>query len=142
MNTQRQHALGAGFALSLLSAASVFAQTIPNIGDALRQVPAAPTQVKPAAALPQVGGVSLEPPMQQLPSTGPSIEVQRFEFVGNREIGTEALQAQVSQDIGKAYTLAELEGLASKLTRFYRANGYFVARVYICLLYTSDAADD
>lgn len=131
MNTQRPHALGAGFALSLLAAAAVQAQTVPNIGDALRQVPAVPAQTKPAAALPQLGGATLEPPMQQLSSTGPSIEVKRFEFVGNREIGSDALLAQVAQDVGKSYTLVELEALASRLTRYYRTKGYFVARVYI-----------
>ena len=131
MKVQRPYTLGAGFALSLLAAALAHAQTVPNIGDALRQVPAAPLEAKPAPALPQIGGVQFEPPMTALPNAGPSIEVQRFEFVGNREISTDALQAQVALAVGKSYTLAELEALASQLTRYYRANGYFVARVYI-----------
>jgi hemolysin activation/secretion protein len=131
MNTQRPHALGAGFALSLLAAAAVKAQTVPNIGDALRQVPSVPVQTKPAAALPQIGSVAFEPPMQQLPGSGPAVEVTRFEIVGNREIGTETLLAQLAQDNGKSFTLAELEAVASRLTRYYRSNGYFVARVYI-----------
>lgn len=123
-------ALAAGFALSLLSASPVQAQT-PNIGDALRQLPAAPAQVRPTPELPAVGASQFEPPMTKLPAVGPSITVQRIEFVGNREVNTAALQAQVAQDLNKAYTLADLETLASKLTRYYRSLGYFVARVYI-----------
>ena len=123
-------ALAAGFALSLLSASLAKAQT-PNIGDALRQVPAAPTQLRSAPELPAVGASQFEPPMTKLPAAGPSITVQRIEFVGNREVNTAALQGQVAQDLNKAYTLAELENLASKLTRYYRSLGYFVARVYI-----------
>lgn len=123
-------ALAAGFALSLLSASLTQAQT-PNIGDALRQMPAAPTQLRSAPELPAVGASQFEPPMTKLPAAGPSITVQRIEFVGNREVSTAALQAQVAQDLGKAYTLADLETLASKLTRYYRSLGYFVARVYI-----------
>lgn len=131
MKTQRSRILGAGVTLSLLAAATIQAQTIPNIGDALRQIPTAPVQARDQEFLPDIGGAALEPPMQRLPSTGPTVEVKRFEFLGNREIGSQALQDQVAQDTGKAYTLGELETLASKVTRFYRANGYFVARVYI-----------
>ncbi|MCE2781821.1 ShlB/FhaC/HecB family hemolysin secretion/activation protein [Limnohabitans sp.] len=131
MNTKCQHALGTGFALSLLLSVSAQAQTVPNIGDALRQVPSVPTQNKSAAALPKVGGIPFEPPMVRLPSAGPTVQVKRFEFVGNREVSTDALLAQVAQDVGKPYTLTELEALATKLTRYYRVKGYFVARVYI-----------
>jgi hemolysin activation/secretion protein len=117
-------------AMAFLAASGSQAQTAPNIGDALRQVPAA-TPSPSAAALPKVGGAMFEPPMQKLPGAGASIEVKAFEIVGNREISATALQDQVASDAGKTYTLAELEALASKLTRYYRANGYFVARVYI-----------
>lgn len=131
MRSDMTQAMKKGVSLSLLATSLVHAQIAPNIGDALRQVPGAAVQQKATNALPQVGGLLFEAPMSQLPSGGPSIEIRAFEFVGNREIDTLALQAQVADAVGKSYTLAELEALASKLTRHYRAKGYFVARAYI-----------
>ncbi len=69
--------------------------------------------------------------MTRLPGDGPSIRVQGFELVGNRVISTAVLQSLLDQDRDKDHTLAGLEEIASKLTRFYRSKGYFVARVYV-----------
>jgi hemolysin activation/secretion protein len=131
MMMNRTPKLKAGVALSVLCTALAQAQTVPNIGDALRQVPAPSSMPAAQAPLPQVGGAQFEPPMAQLPAGGASVMVKGFAFAGNREIDTATLQAELTSDAGKAYTLAELEALASRLTRFYRAKGYFVARVYV-----------
>ena len=131
MMMNRTPKLKAGVALSVLCTALAQAQTVPNIGDALRQVPAPSSMPAAQAPLPQVGGAQFEPPMAQLPAGGASVMVKGFGCAGNREIDTATLQAELTSDAGKAYTLAELEALASRLTRFYRAKGYFVARVYV-----------
>lgn len=116
--------------ISLIST-TVFAQSAPNIGDALRQAqqPVAPT--RPETALPKVGGVqSIEAPMTQLP-LGPKIDIQSLNIVGNRVIDTATLSALVADGAGKTLSLAELEALAQRITKYYRSHGYFVARAYI-----------
>ena len=113
-----------------LSAGSTFAQAIPDAGEALRQAkpPAAP--VAPKADIPEVGGLQIEPPMTALPS-GPAVDVKGIAIVGNRELPLSALEPLVADAAGKSLTLPELEAVAQRVTKFYRAKGYFVARAYI-----------
>jgi hemolysin activation/secretion protein len=120
------------FALfTLFAAALCLAQTPPNIGDALRQSQPPPIPVAPAPALPAIGGTQpIEPPMTQLPG-GPAVEVKELQVEGNRVIDTATLQALVADGAGKSHSLPELESLALRITRHYRAHGYFVARAYI-----------
>lgn len=115
----------------VLVAGITHAQTAPNSGDALRQTQPPVVPAKPAPALPHVGGAAqIEAPMTALPS-GPKVEITKIEVVGNRVIDTATLTALVADGAGKSFTLAELEALAQRITRHYRANGYFVARAYI-----------
>jgi len=81
----------------------------PNIGDALRQVPEQPPVTRPL----------------------PNVEIKSIVITGNRELTNEQLLAQIPDALNKRYTFAELQKLVSELTRYYRAQGYFVARVYI-----------
>ena len=110
---------------------AVAAETLPNIGDALRQAQPPMVPTKPAPALPQVGGAqTIEAPMTALPN-GPKVTVNQFEIVGNRVIDTTTLSALVADGTGKTLALTELENLAQRITKYYRAQGYFVARAYI-----------
>jgi len=97
----------------------------PNIGDALRQVPEQPPVTRPLPTLPQVG-VTLDPPMRDLPGGGPNVEIKSIVITGNRELTNEQLLAQIPDALNKRYTFAELQKLVSELTRYYRAQGYFV----------------
>ena len=108
----------------------VQAQTVPNIGNVLNQVQP-PVTSQPSPKLPEIGGLQIEPPMQALPSNQPKILVKQFTLVGNREIKTDILLTQIANESGKTLSLSELETIASRLTHFYRTNGYFVARVYV-----------
>ena len=112
-----------------LLAASAGAQTLPNIGDAVRQAQPPAKPVAPAP-LPSIGGQTIEPPMSSLPS-GPKLEVKSISVVGNRVIATATLSALIADGSGKTLSLAELEALAQRITKYYRAHGYFVARAYI-----------
>ena len=130
------HRLTLALSLAWLSL-SVQAQTLtpatptpPGIGDALRQVPPM-LQTQPAAPLPALGRLPVEPPMQGLPGGAVQVLVEVLDVVGNREIDRETLLALVRPEQGKRMSLTELEALATRLTRHYRANGYFVARVYV-----------
>ena len=112
-----------------LSSMGAVAQVKPDIGDALRQVPA--PLAAPVAPVPQVGGVGeAKPPMAAL-VTGPTVVVKKIELAGNRVIDSATLHALVADAEGQAQTLAQLESLATRITRHYRAAGYFVARAYI-----------
>ena len=121
--------IASAIALAIGTSSSI-AQTTPNIGDALRQTKPPVAAIKSEQALPQVGGIQIEPPMTALPR-GPKVNVKAFEIVGNRVIDTAALLALVDEGAGKALTLSELEALAQRVTKHYRTKGYFVARAYI-----------
>lgn len=130
MTTEKLLVSPIALAVCMLMASAAFAQTPPNSGDALRQVQPPALLAKPAAALPQVGGSAIEGPMTALPS-GPKVEVKQIEVVGNRVIDTATLAALVADGAGKTLSLPELEALAQRITKHYRAQGYFVARAYI-----------
>ena len=123
--------LALGLACAALGAQAQQAPQVPNIGDALRQVqpPALPEPETPA--LPTIGGAPIEPPMQALPGGGPSVKVDHFAIVGNRVIDSAPLLALMQPDQGRTLSLAELEDIATRITRYYRGAGYFVARAYI-----------
>ncbi|MBF0460025.1 MAG: ShlB/FhaC/HecB family hemolysin secretion/activation protein [Magnetococcales bacterium] len=131
----------AALVLSLACIASVAQAaapaTAPNIGDALRQTQPPEVPVKPAPALPAVGGVQIEAPMTALP-TGPKVAVKQLEIVGNRVIDSDTLLALVADGTGQSLSLPELDALAVRITKHYRANGYFVARAYIPAQEVSD----
>ncbi|MDT7516582.1 ShlB/FhaC/HecB family hemolysin secretion/activation protein [Rhodoferax mekongensis] len=112
------------------SATASHAQTQPNIGDVLRQSSEVPKASSKNTAIPNFGSDKLDPPMKALPA-GPKVVVKSFDFTGNRELGTDSLQALATDSIGKSLSLAELEQVAQRITRHYRSKGYFVARAYI-----------
>ena len=110
---------------------TVTAETLPNIGNALRQAQPPIVPTKPAPTLPQVGGTqTIEAPMSALPD-GSKVAVNQLEIVGNRVIDTATLSTLIADGAGKILTLTELENLAQRITKHYRAHGYFVARAYI-----------
>lgn len=123
--------------IAALNAGSAFAQAIPDAGEALRQAqpPAVPAASK--APLPDIGGANIEPPMAALPS-GPSVDVKKIEIVGNRVIASAVLDPLLAEAAGKSMTLPELETVAQRITKLYRAKGYFVARAYLPAQEVSD----
>lgn len=116
--------------VAALHAGAAGAQTRPDAGEALRQAqpPAVPSTQK--AQPPAIGGVAIEPPMSSLPS-GRAIQVNKIDIVGTRELPLSSLTPLVADAIGKSLTLPELEAIAQRITKYYRAKGYFVARAYI-----------
>lgn len=119
-------ALGLG-----LSTLAAHAQAVPDIGEALRQSrPAAPPTV-PQPALPAIGGAPTEPPMAALPGGSATVQVNEIAVVGNRVIDSATLLSLVQPDQGKALSLAQLDEIATRITRYYRAQGYFVTRAYV-----------
>lgn len=106
----------------------------------------APGQVRPDAGSTQR---DLEPPRLEAPRPAPALpgaparpalrgdEDQRFtvaslKISGNTAFAAETLLALVRDDlVGKTVTLPELRAVVARITAFYRARGYVVARAYV-----------
>lgn len=110
--------------LSMLFAASCFAQTAPNAGLLLQQQPKAPRQA-PGASRP-----TIEQPSPTPAGHGPRILVKAIHITGNKLIGEAELQAQLHGLVGRRLTLQQLQMAALALTGYYAGKGY-VARVYL-----------
>lgn len=70
-------------------------------------------------------------PLTALPGGGPAVRVHGIVIEGHRSIDEATLQALVADAVGGAWTLAQLEALAARLTLYYRQQGYLVARAYV-----------
>lgn len=77
-----------------------------------------------------------------LPATGVSqpprpadgsdrVRVDRFVVTGVTVFSQDRIQALLAPDEGRELTLAELEGLAARITALYREHGYILARAYV-----------
>lgn len=64
-------------------------------------------------------------------AAGPTVDVKELQVEGNRKIDSTTLQALVADGVGRSLSLHDLEELALRITKYYRAHGYFVARAYI-----------
>lgn len=130
--TRSPLSLAAVLALAAFAQGAHAQSAPPTAGDVLRQAtPPAPAVPAATPALPRVGGAAIEPPMTALPQGGPGAPVSSIAIVGNRVIDTATLQALVADQAGRTLTLAQMEELATRVTRYYRTQGYFVARAYV-----------
>ena len=125
-------AMSLALGLALGSTATAQAQQVPTIGDVVRQSQPVTPPVTPPPSLPALGGVPAAPSLQALPGDAAGkVKVTQFVLEGNRVIDSASLLALLPSAQGQTLTLAQLEELATRITRHYRASGYFVARAYI-----------
>ncbi|CAN7412273.1 ShlB/FhaC/HecB family hemolysin secretion/activation protein [Polaromonas sp. LjRoot131] len=68
---------------------------------------------------------------QGLPAGGPGIQVTGFVLSGNRSLPAAVLQEQLQEFVGRELDFAGLGKAAAKITAYYRAQGYLVARAYL-----------
>jgi hemolysin activation/secretion protein len=128
MNLRKTFTLTAS--ILCISTVSFAAPSMPNIGDVLKQtepvkdipqqkpqVPEIKSDIKPAIKKSDVG----------------SVFVKSFKVTGNTALSADKLESVANQqeNINKDMSLAGMESVASQITRYYRSNGYFVARAYI-----------
>ncbi len=103
-----------------------------------------PSQVKPGAV-----EKSLEPEQMREPARIPDLIIQDqkegeiegargatftlkdVRFQGNTVFSSDALRTLVADHIGKTIPVETLSSLASRITQFYRKNGYILSRAYI-----------
>ncbi len=69
------------------------------------------------------------PAMQQ--ADGFKVKVSAFKITGETIFPEVQLQDLIADRVGKEMSLADLQAAADQISRFYRLNGYFVARAYI-----------
>ena len=113
--------------LSLLASISLMAASIPNTGDILRQVE--PTKIpEPTKTLPSLKGEFKAPLVAK---DDMKTFVKSFTFSGNKIFSSETLLALVKTHENKELGINALKEVASLITKYYRDNGYFVARAYI-----------
>ena len=100
---------------------------VPNAGSILRQdqsaTPAAPAATSPGLSVEQAGSGAL-------PASMPFL-VSHIEITGNRRISTARLHRLIAAAEGRRLTLPQLGALARRLTDYYHAHGYPLARAVI-----------
>lgn len=118
-------------ALSLLSLAAGSVQAAPvDAGQALQAIRQATPSVQPPASAPALTIKTPEPGQPPAASTI-TFKVTRIEITGATRFPANTLTRLVESAIGHELTLGDLQVLAARITRYYRAHGYPVARAYI-----------
>jgi hemolysin activation/secretion protein len=116
----------APLALALLLPLATSAQTIPNSGQILQQVPPRPAE-KPAAA----PGLVIESPTTAAADDATPFAVTQLQLDGNTAFDSATLHALVADGEGKTQTLTQLNALAQRITDYYHAHGYPLARAIV-----------
>lgn len=114
--------------LSLATAVSIMA-AVPNSGDILREV--APKGGNPfeEKIIPTIPLREYKAPL--IVKDDRKIMVQGFKLSGNTVFETEQLLDLIQSYKNKELSIGDLKVIASIITKYYRDNGYFVARAYI-----------
>ena len=114
------------FALLALSP-SLFAQQPPSAGSQIQQIPAAPV---PQKAAPTIRIEPISTPATPA-SDAAKIVVNSLQVTGAQTYSEAELVALTGFMPGSELTLADLRGMALKITENYRSKGYFVAQAYL-----------
>lgn len=116
-------------ALSLITANALLA-TPPSSGDIQRQVQVPKeVQEKSNTTIPSLPNEAYKEPMVE--ENGKMIEVKHFKLTGALHVKSDTLNERVKPYEGKSHSFAQLQKIASLITKAYREKGYFVARAYI-----------
>lgn len=116
-----------GLVAAILVLHPALVQSSPGSGSLLQQVePRLVPFVSPSGTGLKIDSASTP----RLPLSAPFL-VQRIEISGNTVFPTHQLQALVVQAVGQLMTLPQLGELTSRITNYYRSQGYSLARAII-----------
>ncbi|MDD2382973.1 MAG: ShlB/FhaC/HecB family hemolysin secretion/activation protein [Sulfurospirillaceae bacterium] len=116
-------------ALSLITANALLAAP-PSSSDMQRQVQVPKeVQEKSNTTIPSLPHEAYKEPMVE--EHGKMIEVTHFKLTGALHIKPETLMELLKPYEGKSHSFAQLQKIASLITKAYREEGYFVARAYL-----------
>jgi hemolysin activation/secretion protein len=98
----------------------------PGAGQLLQQLTLPPPP--PPADNPTL---SIEKPDAARANSNVSIAIEQIRITGNDSLPTPQLHALVASAEGTTQTLGDLQGLADRITQYYRLHGYPLARAYV-----------
>lgn len=113
--------------VSLLASSALYAGSIPTSGDILKQT-TPPKFEKEQKILPSITQEYKAPLVVNDKFT---TLIKEFKFSGNSIYSSEELNKLVEQYINKQLGVNKLKEITSIITKYYRDNGYFVARAYL-----------
>jgi hemolysin activation/secretion protein len=114
--------------IALLYSAGSAAQTAPNAGQLQRELQPPPDFAPPKAA----PSLHTEEPETAAPMGGDlSFVVKTIHISGDTTIPAETLHALVADMEGASHSLDQLSAAASRITAYYREQGYPVTRAYL-----------
>ncbi|GAA0889279.1 ShlB/FhaC/HecB family hemolysin secretion/activation protein [Rhodanobacter soli] len=102
------------------------AQAIPNSGQILQQV-----QPKPSERPQAKPGLAIESPASSTAVDSTPFVVTHLQLDGNTVFDSATLHALVADGEGRTLTLTELNTLAQRITDYYHAHGYPLARALV-----------
>jgi hemolysin activation/secretion protein len=105
---------------------ATLAQTLPNSGQILQQVQAKPAQQPQARP-----GLMIESPAPDAAADSTPFAVTHLQIDGSSAFDNATLHALVAEGEGRTLTLTELSALAQRITDYYRAHGYPLARALV-----------
>ena len=115
-------------AFAILAASpAVQAQTVPNAGTQLQQLPQPPAAAKPVPNL----DFDRAAPAPAATAPGLSIRVTALQVTGQTAFSEAELLGATGFVPGTEMTLAKLRAAASKVSDYYHARGYFLAQAYL-----------
>jgi hemolysin activation/secretion protein len=128
MNVEKFSLASLATALTLYGAGNAWAQTppIPDAGQVLRELPQNPG-LAPAPAPPR----RIEENMDSSQEPQGKVLVNAIKFTGNQEISSAELSPLIAALVGTERSLAQLNAAARRITAWYRAKGFAVARAYL-----------
>lgn len=116
-------------ALSVIASSSLLAAT-PSITDIEKTI-SVPKEVQPKTpALIEINKSKFAPTMSD-DKSGKTVLVNDFTITGNSKIGEDELKKLLGEYMGKNLSFSQIQEATSVLTKYYRQQGYFVARVYV-----------
>lgn len=113
---------------TILTSSIVLGATPPTSGDILREVEPQKLQ-KDLKEIPTLKKKEFKVPI--VDEKGVKIFVKDFTIEGNTIYPSKVLLNLLKNSINKKLTISQLKEIASFITKYYRDNGYFVARAYV-----------
>lgn len=111
-----------------LQVSSAFAATVPDVGQIMQNLEQQPRRQNLKSSIP----INLpDAPNDQSTDDSSKIAVNQLHLEGNQTIPSASLLALLADLPGKEWRISELQAAANRITRYYREQGYPVARAYI-----------
>lgn len=120
---------------SIVTSSILLGANTPNI-DAIQNSISVPKAIEEKSQenkndLIEIGGVKTYEPMMIDDKSGKKVLVKDYVFDGNSHISNDELNQLLSEYKNKELNFADMQNVASVITKLYRDKGYFVARAYV-----------